>query len=95
MLGLHNFDVAVSSVYSVFHKSKKKGSDKSCSILYHVKGKNLEVASILVKLFCHFSTQSTDMLSGFIKQVKDLGREERFEEVFSNTVKYFQDCLYQ
>lgn len=67
---------------------EKKESDKSCSILYHVKGKNFEVASILVKLFCHFSTQSTDMLSGFI--MKDLGREESFEQVFSKAVEYFQ-----
>lgn len=77
MLGLHHFDVAILSVYRAFHKWKKSG--KSCSILYHVKGKNCEVASILVKSFHQFSTLSTERLSGFIKQLKDLGREHRFE----------------
>jgi len=30
------------------------------------------------------------MLSGFIKHIKDLGREKRFEQVFSKAVKHFQ-----
>jgi len=57
MLGLHNFDAAISSVCSVFHKSKKKNQMK-VALLYIMLNlcRNFELASILVKLFCHFST---------------------------------------
>lgn len=51
----------------------------------------VKIASILVKSFFQFSTQSTERLSGFIKQLKDLGREQ----AFSKSVKYFQRLFKQ
>lgn len=43
MLGLHNFDVPISSVYSVFHKWKKKNQIKVALFYIMLKVKILKL----------------------------------------------------